>query len=168
MVLNALLGIGTLLTLFGFSFSLRFTLGEKVFSFFALRILVKLSLMALVLYGRPLPSNKTVLHALPLLFGLGFSRSREICRTLGFPPALRVAELTAVQEAALARLLKDQYTVAGKLEEQQKLDVQRYRANGSQHGYRLRTGLPVRGQRTHSNGKTARRFRSYGGSGLSR
>ena len=118
--------------------------------------------MALVLYGRPLPPSKTVLHALPLLFGLGLSRSREICRTLGLPPALRVAELTASQEAALARLLKEHYTVASKLEEQQKVDIQRYMSNSSQRGYRLRTGLPVRGQRTHSNGKTARRLRSYG------
>ena len=119
--------------------------------------------MALVLYGRPLPPNKTVLHALPLLFGLGLSRSHEICRTLGLPPTLRVIELTASQEAALAQLLKHRYTVAGKLEEQQKADIQRYRSNGSQRGYRLRTGLPVRGQRTHSNGKTARRLRSYRG-----
>jgi small subunit ribosomal protein S13 len=124
--------------------------------------------MALVLYGRPLPPTKTLLHSLPLLFGLGLSRSREICRTLGFPSTLCVGDLTPSQEAALARLLKDHYTVSGKLEEQQKLDVQRYRANGSQRGYRLRTGLPVRGQRTHSNGKTARRLRSHGSASTAR
>jgi small subunit ribosomal protein S13 len=161
LVLSARLDIGTLLTLFEFSFSLPSILEVKEFSFY-FTLLVKL--MALVLYGRPLPSNKTILYALPLLFGLGLSRSREICRALGFPSALRVAELTPVQEAALAQLLKEHYTVAGKLEEQQKLDIQRYRANGSQRGYRLRTGLPVRGQRTHSNGKTARRLRSFGSS----
>ncbi len=120
-------------------------------------------LMALTLFGRPLPARKRVDFGLTSLFGLGRTRSLEICRTLGFPPALLVKDLTSSQEASLARLLKEAYVVAGNLEEEIKLDRQRLLTNGCQRGYRLRTGLPVRGQRTHSNGKTARRLRGIRG-----
>jgi small subunit ribosomal protein S13 len=120
-------------------------------------------IMALTLFGRPLPALKRVDFGLASLFGLGRTRSQEICRTLGFPPALLIKDLTSSQEASLARLLKDAYVVAGNLEEELKLDRQRLLTNGCQRGYRLRTGLPVRGQRTHSNGKTARRLRGRRG-----
>lgn len=115
--------------------------------------------MSLTLFGRPLPPQKPLLYALPLLYGLGQTRSRELCRSLGFPPSLRVRDLTPSQEVSLAKALKDRYTVAGHLEEEEKLDLHRLITNGSQRGYRLRAGLPVRGQRTHSNAKTAKRLR---------
>lgn len=116
--------------------------------------------MSLVLFGLPFPSSKKVSHALPLLYGIGTPRANEICRLLGFPAALRIRDLSQGQELALAKRLKEDYVVAGNLEEQQKLDFLRYYQNGSQRGHRLRQGLPVRGQRTHSNGKTARATRS--------
>ena len=114
--------------------------------------------MALVLFGYPLPPTKAIVRALPLLRGLGFVRSQEICRRLGFPPALLVQEVTASQEAALTAALKS-YLVVGHLEEALTLDRQRIIRSGSRRGQRLRQGLPVRGQRTRSNAQTARRVR---------
>jgi small subunit ribosomal protein S13 len=139
-------------------------LGRRSFAFFGPHILnpifgSSVFLMALTLYGIPLSSSKPLSYALPKIFGLGRSRSQEICRLLGFAPSLRVADLTPSQEMALAKRLKENYTVAGQLEEELAADIHRLHTNGSQRGYRLRTGLPVRGQRTHSNGKTARRLR---------
>lgn len=113
--------------------------------------------MSLTLFGRPLPLNRPVHRALPLLPGIGVSRAQEICRRLGFPPALVVADLTATQETALATLLKTDYLVAGNLIEFQAAALARLRGNGSRRGLRLRLGLPVRGQRTRTNAQSARR-----------
>lgn len=116
--------------------------------------------MNLVIFGVTLPREKKVVYALPLLYGIGSSRAVKICRDLGIPFTLSIGELTELQQFSIAKKIKENYIVEGNLEEQLKLNLQRYYNNGSQRGYRLRNGLPVRGQRTHSNGKTARR-RTY-------
>ncbi len=103
---------------------------------------------------------KKIDQALPLLYGVGKSSAKAICRELGLPPQLFIGELTEAQHFLIAKKIKESYIVEGNLEEQIKQDLQRYQTNGSQRGYRLRNGLPVRGQRTHSNGRTARK-RSY-------
>ena len=116
--------------------------------------------MNLVIFGVTLPREKKVLYALPLLYGIGFSRSRQICRELGLSPQVSIGDLTELQQFSIAKKIKEDFIVEGNLEEQLKQDLQRYQKNGTYHGYRLRNGLPARGQRTHSNGKTARR-RTY-------
>jgi small subunit ribosomal protein S13 len=116
--------------------------------------------MALTLFGRPLPPERRVVRALPLLPGLGQTRANEVCRRLGFPPALRVEDLTSGQESLLARRLKNEYTVAGQLAEERAHSIARLRANGSRRGQRLRRGLPVRGQRTQTNAQSSRRVRT--------
>jgi small subunit ribosomal protein S13 len=116
-------------------------------------------LMSLTLYGITLPADRPLLRALQLLPGLGERRARELCRILGFAPNLRVQDLTAEQEVSLATNLRQNYLVAGPLAEARARSLDRLRRNGSVRGYRIRTGLPVRGQRTHSNGQTARRLR---------
>lgn len=116
--------------------------------------------MNLVIFGVTLPRNKKLKYALPLLYGIGVTRAELICRELGLPPQLTISDLTETQQFAIAKKVKEDFIVEGNLEEQLKQDIQRYQNNGSLHGYRLRHGLPVRGQRTHSNGKTARR-RTY-------
>ena len=113
--------------------------------------------MNLVIFGVTLPREKKVIYALPLLYGIGFKCAVQICRDLGLPKQLTIGELTENQQFELAKKIKDNFIVEGKLEELLKLDIQRYLNNGSQRGYRLRHGLPVRGQRTHSNGNTAYR-----------
>ncbi len=113
--------------------------------------------MNLVIFGVTLPREKKLIYALPLLYGIGFSRASQIARELGLPPQLSVGELTELQQFSIAKKIKEDFIVEGNLEEQLKQDLQRYQNNGSQRGYRLRHGLPVRGQRTHSNCKTARR-----------
>ncbi len=116
--------------------------------------------MNLVLFGVTFPLAKKVIYALPQLFGIGLASSRQICQELGIVPQLTVKNLTEFQRIAIAKKIKEQYIIEGNLDEQLKQDLQRYYTSNSVHGYRLRHGLPVRGQRTHSNGKTARR-RTY-------
>lgn len=121
--------------------------------------------MSLTLYGITLPADRPVTQALQFLPGLGKRRAQELCRILGFAPALRVQDLTAEQEVALANHLRQNYIVAGPLAEARARSIDRLRRNGSVRGYRIRTGLPVRGQRTHSNGQTARRLRGQARAG---
>lgn len=113
--------------------------------------------MNLVIFGVTLPRDKKLIYALPLLYGIGKSSAYSLIRHLGISPTLRVGELTDEQQFAIAKQIKDNFVIEGNLEEQLKLDLQRYYNTGCQRGYRLRNGLPVRGQRTHTNASTARR-----------
>ena len=113
--------------------------------------------MNLTIFGRTLPQHKKVNFALTELYGIGRSSANEIARDLGFLPTLKVKDLTEIQKIQIAKKIKNEFLVEGGLEEEIKLIVQSYMTNGSRRGYRLRNGLPVNGQRTHSNGKTARK-----------
>ena len=116
--------------------------------------------MNLLIFGVSLPREKKIIYALPLLYGIGITSAKHICRYLGLAPQLTIGELTENQQFNIAKIIKENYVVEGNLEEQQKVNLQRYFNNGSIRGFRLRHGLPTNGQRTHSNAKTARR-RSY-------
>ncbi len=113
--------------------------------------------MNLVIFGVTLPREKKLVFALPSLYGIGIYQSRRICRDLGLAPQLTIGDLTERQQYLVAKKIKEEFVVEGNLEELIKQNILRYTNNGSRRGYRLRQGLPVRGQRTHSNGKTARR-----------
>jgi small subunit ribosomal protein S13 len=113
--------------------------------------------MNLTIFGLTIAPNKKVAFALTALYGIGLARSNKICATLGITPQLKIKDLTESQQFSIAKRIKDNFIIEGNLEEQIKLDLNHHQTNGSQRGYRLRNGLPVRGQRTHSNGKTARK-----------
>ena len=115
--------------------------------------------MSLVLFGLPFPPSKSLAIALPRLVGVGPTRARAVLRQLGLPPTLLVSELTPVQERALAIALQSGSSVAGTLREEEARILQRLTTNGSRRGIRLRSGLPVNGQRTKSNAQTAGRLR---------
>ena len=115
--------------------------------------------MALVLFGLSLPPSAHLEVALRRLAGVGSARSKAVLRQLGFPPALRVSELTPSQETALATALQSGTAVAGALREEEARRIQRLVTNGCRRGIRLRAGLPVNGQRTKSNAQTAGRIR---------
>jgi small subunit ribosomal protein S13 len=101
--------------------------------------------------------TKKVAFALTTLYGIGIVRAQEICASLGLTPQLKIKDLTENQQIAIVKKVKDAFVIEGNLEEQIKLDLNHHQTNGSLRGYRLRNGLPVRGQRTHSNCKTARK-----------
>ena len=115
--------------------------------------------MALVLFGLSLPPSAYLEIALRRLTGVGSARSKAVLRQLGFPPTLRVGELTPSQERSLAIALQSGGAVAGALREEEARRIQRVVANGCRRGIRLRAGLPVNGQRTKSNAQTAGRIR---------
>ena len=113
--------------------------------------------MNLVVFGINLPAAKKVSIALISLYGIGAIRSNQICSELGLAPQLKIKDLTDTQQISIAKKIKDDFVIEGNLEVQIKQYLNHHKTNGSQRGYRLRNGLPVRGQRTHSNAETARK-----------
>lgn len=112
----------------------------------------------LIIFGVTIEKEKPIMYALPKLFGIGLHISKKVCRELGFSPKLKVKELTGVQQNALSKKVREEYRLEVNLREEIKGNIQRYISNGSIRGYRHRNKLPVRGQRTHSNGATPRRL----------
>ena len=113
--------------------------------------------MSLIIFGVTFFHDKKVIYALPQLYGIGKSSAYKICCQLGISPQQSIKELTNKQEFSIRKIIKENFIVEGNLEEQKKQSIKFYQKNGSIRGQRLRAGLPVRGQRTHSNAKTARR-----------
>ena len=103
--------------------------------------------------GVNIPDQKHVNIALTYIFGIGRSRALEICRTAGLKPETKVRDLSEDNldriRAAMAR-----YALEGDLRREVSMSIKRLMDLGSWRGSRHRKGLPVRGQRTLTNGRT--------------
>lgn len=96
-------------------------------------------------------------QALSSLFGLGPNRSRSLCLGLGFSPQLKLALIPARRLLQLERFVLDRLTLGRSLKKVYLSNIDRKKKVGLLAGLRHSQRLPVRGQRTHSNGRTARR-----------
>ena len=112
----------------------------------------------LVIFGINLIKNKKVVFALPQLYGIGLAMSKKICSELGLAPNLKVSELTLNQQFEIAKKIKEDFRIENNLRQVVKSDISRYVSNGSFRGFRHKNQLPVRGQRTHSNGRTPKKM----------
>ena len=104
--------------------------------------------------GVNIPSQKRVEIGLTYIFGIGRAKAREICAKIGIPDSRRVHELTDDEVLRIRELIAHDYTVEGDLRRSVALDIKRLMDMGCYRGLRHRKGLPVRGQRTHSNART--------------
>lgn len=104
--------------------------------------------------GVDLPRNKRVVVALTYLYGVGPSASRQILEMTGVSPDRRVHELTDEEVNRLRRVIENQFKVEGALRTEVSMNVKRLMDIGCYRGLRHRRGLPVRGQRTHTNART--------------
>ncbi|MGF1463193.1 MAG: 30S ribosomal protein S13 [Maricaulaceae bacterium] len=104
--------------------------------------------------GVNIPSNKRVEIALRYIHGIGPHFAREICEKLGVPRERRVAELTDAEVLALRETIDRDYMVEGDLRRDTAVNIKRLMDLGNYRGLRHRRGLPVRGQRTHTNART--------------
>ena len=111
----------------------------------------------LVIFGVSLPNNKNLSLALTNLYGIGNFTSKKICAELGLAPKLTVGDLTEGQQYTLIKRIKETLRIENSLRDLVKGNVQHLIDNGSFRGFRHRNKLPTRGQRTHTNAKTARR-----------
>lgn len=104
--------------------------------------------------GVDLPRERCVEAALPLLYGVGWSRGRDILAKTGINPGTRVKDLTESEVARLREVIDRDYKVEGELRSEVQLNVRRLIDIGSYRGLRHRRGMPVRGQRTKTNART--------------
>ncbi len=104
--------------------------------------------------GIDLPRNKRIEVALTYIYGIGDSRSGNILETTGVDPDRRVHELSDEEVSRLRREIESKHKVEGALRTEESMNVKRLMDIGCYRGLRHRRGLPVRGQRTHTNART--------------
>jgi small subunit ribosomal protein S13 len=104
--------------------------------------------------GVDLPRRKHLAYALPYLFGIGHTTARQICQKAKIPENRRVEELSAAEVKAIRDVLDADYKVEGDLRREIQLNIKRLMDLGCYRGLRHRRGLPVHGQRTHTNSRT--------------
>ncbi len=104
--------------------------------------------------GVNIPTQKRVLIALTYIHGIGRTKAQEICDKIGLPSERRVHQLTDDEVLRIRELIDREYRVEGDLRRQVAMNIKRLMDLGCYRGLRHRKGLPVRGQRTHTNART--------------
>jgi small subunit ribosomal protein S13 len=104
--------------------------------------------------GVNIPTNKRVEIALTYIHGIGLTKSKSICAKLGFPNERRVQDLTDSEVLQIREMIDAEHTVEGDLRRQVAMNIKRLMDLACYRGLRHRKGLPVRGQRTHTNART--------------
>ena len=104
--------------------------------------------------GVDLPPNKRVEIGLTYIFGIGRPSSHKILSTAGVKPDTRVKDLSEDEVSRIRKTIQDDYKVEGDLRKDTAQDIKRLMEIGCYRGLRHRRGLPVRGQRTHTNART--------------
>ena len=104
--------------------------------------------------GVNIPTNKRVEIALTYIHGIGPTKAKEITGKLGIDAARRVQDLSDQEVLQIREAIDAGYTVEGDLRRQTAMNIKRLMDLGCYRGLRHRKGLPVRGQRTHTNART--------------
>jgi small subunit ribosomal protein S13 len=104
--------------------------------------------------GVDLPRRKHVAYALPYIFGIGPATAKLICRKANITASKRVEELTDGEVKAIRDIIETEYKVEGDLRREIQMNIKRLMDLGCYRGLRHRRGLPVHGQRTHTNSRT--------------
>jgi small subunit ribosomal protein S13 len=104
--------------------------------------------------GVDLPRNKPVWIALTYIYGIGKTTARKLVEQAGLDPSTRVAQLTEHEVARVREAIQSMVRVEGELRKDTAMAIKRLVDMGTYRGTRHRKGLPVRGQRTHTNART--------------
>jgi small subunit ribosomal protein S13 len=104
--------------------------------------------------GVNIPTNKRVVIALQYIHGIGNSKAKEILQKVSMPESRRVSQLTDQEVLQLREVIDRDYVVEGDLRREVAMNIKRLMDLGCYRGLRHRRGLPVRGQRTHTNART--------------
>ena len=104
--------------------------------------------------GVNIPTNKRVIIALQYIHGIGPKKAEEICEKVQIPEQRRVADLTDAEVLQIRETIDRDYMVEGDLRRETGMNIKRLMDLGCYRGLRHRRGLPVRGQRTHTNART--------------
>ena len=104
--------------------------------------------------GVDIPREKRVEIALTYIFGIGQSTSQKILEQTKISPDTRVEALTEEDVTKLRNVIEGEYKIEGNLRSEVAINIKRLMDIGCYRGLRWRRGLPVRGQRTHTNART--------------
>ena len=104
--------------------------------------------------GVDIPNDKRVVVALTYIYGIGRTMSKKILDEVGVDENIRAGRLTDMEIAQIRRVIDERVKVEGDLRKEVSMNIKRYMDLGSYRGLRHRRGLPVRGQRTHTNART--------------
>ena len=104
--------------------------------------------------GINLPTNKRVIIALTYIHGIGRMASKEICNSVGIDEAKRINEISDSEIMSIREYIDNNNMVEGDLRREKSMNIKRLMDLGCYRGLRHRRGLPVRGQRTHTNART--------------
>ena len=104
--------------------------------------------------GVDLPPNKRIEIGLTYIYGIGRSQSNTILKAASVGPDTKVRELNDDEVNKIRKVIEEQFRVEGDLRKEISVNIKRLMEIGSYRGLRHRRGLPVRGQRTHTNART--------------
>jgi small subunit ribosomal protein S13 len=104
--------------------------------------------------GVNIPTNKRVIIALQYIHGIGPRKAQEIVDKVKIPPERRTNQLTDAEVSQIREVIDRDYMVEGDLRREVAMNIKRLMDLGCYRGLRHRRGLPVRGQRTHTNART--------------
>ena len=104
--------------------------------------------------GVNIPTQKRVLIGLTYIHGIGRATAEEICQKVGLPAERRVNQLTDDEVVRIREVIDRDYQVEGDLRREVAMHIKRLMDLGCYRGLRHRKGLPVHGQRTHTNART--------------
>ena len=103
--------------------------------------------------GVNIPTNKRVVIGLTYIHGIGRAKARRIVTAIGLPAERRVNELTETEVIQIREIIEREHMVEGDLRRDTAMNIKRLMDLGCYRGLRHRRGLPVRGQRTHTNAR---------------
>ncbi len=104
--------------------------------------------------GVNIPTNKRVVIALQYIHGIGQKKAKDITDAVGIPAERRVNQLTDAEVLQIRETIDREHMVEGDLRRENSMNIKRLMDLGCYRGLRHRRGLPVRGQRTHTNART--------------
>lgn len=104
--------------------------------------------------GVNIPTQKRVIIGLQYIYGIGSVKAKEICQKVGIADSKRVNQLSDDEVLKIREAIDKEYQVEGDLRREVAINIKRLMDLGCYRGLRHRKGLPVRGQRTHTNART--------------
>ncbi len=104
--------------------------------------------------GVNIPTNKRVVIALRYIYGIGPENAKEVCKKIGIAESKRVNQLTDSEVLQIREVIDRDHVVEGDLRREVAVNIKRLIDLSTYRGLRHRKGLPVRGQRTHTNART--------------
>ncbi|MFM7084325.1 MAG: 30S ribosomal protein S13 [Hyphomicrobium sp.] len=104
--------------------------------------------------GVNIPTQKRVIIGLQYIYGIGPKLAKQICKSVGIPAERRVNQLTDAEVLQIREAIDRDFMVEGDLRREVAMNIKRLMDLGCYRGLRHRKGLPVRGQRTHTNART--------------